>query len=150
GVSAQIQDGVNGVLLAPGNRDSNRDGRNREIVTGNREAEADEAYGRAVLELLADPERRGRLGKMAAKIAREKASPRVVEAKLADAFQSAQDHAAACGLKPALSRPRPLQWYTTFQHFRPWTAVMGGIYLFGHLRPAKHTKRERMHPQIGT
>lgn len=151
GVSAQIQDGVNGVLLAPGNRDSSRPASaNREIVVVNREAEADEAYGRAVLDLLADPERRGRIGKTAAKIAREKASPRVVEAKLADAFQSAQDHAAACGLKPALSRPRPLQWYTTFQHFRPWTAVMGGIYLFGHLRPAKHTKRERMHPQIAT
>lgn len=151
GVSAQIQDGVNGVLLAPGNRDSSRPAAaNREIVVVNREAEADEAYGRAVLDLLADPERRGQIGKMAAKIAREKAHPRMVEQKLADAFQSAQDHAAACGLKPALSRPRPLQWYTTFQHFRPWTAVMGGIYLFGHLRPAKQVKRERIHPQIAT
>ena len=148
GVSAQIQDGVNGVLLAPGTRDSaNREGG----VTVNREEEADAAYGRAVLDLIANPERRGQIGKMAAKIARERAHPRVVEQKLADAFQSAQDHAAACGLKPALSRPRPLQWYTTFRHFRPWTTVMGGIYLFGHLRPAKHEpKKDKMHPQIAT
>ncbi|HEX7665614.1 MAG TPA: glycosyltransferase, partial [Polyangiaceae bacterium] len=148
GVSAQIQDGVNGVLLAPGTRDSaNREGG----VTVNREEEADAAYGRAVLDLIANPERRGQIGKMAAKIARERAHPRVVEQKLADAFQSAPDHAAACGLKPALSRPRPLQWYTTFRHFRPWTTVMGGIYLFGHLRPAKHEpKKDKMHPQIAT
>jgi glycosyltransferase involved in cell wall biosynthesis len=150
GVSSQIQDGVNGILLAPGNRDSSRAPSGPREIVVDREAEADSAFGRAVLDLLADPERRGRLGKMAAKIARERALPRVVEAKIADAFQSAIDHAGACGLKPALSGPRAIQWYTTFKHFRPWTAVMGGIYLFGHLRPAKMVKRERMHPQIAT
>ena len=151
GVSSQIQDGVNGILLAPGNRDSSRAPSGpREVVVVNREAEADSAFGHAVLDLLANPEKRGQLGKMAAKLARERALPRVVEAKIADAFQSAQDHAGACGLKPALSGPRAIQWYTTFKHFRPWTAVMGGIYLFGHLRPAKMVKRERIHPQIAT
>jgi hypothetical protein len=43
-----------------------------------------------------------------------------------------------------------MQWYTTLQHFRPWATLMGGVYLFGHLRPAK-TKVEKggLHPQIG-
>jgi 1,2-diacylglycerol 3-alpha-glucosyltransferase len=140
GVSSQIQDGVNGVLLSPGNRDGGRD-------------EADAAFGRATLALLRDPKRRSRIGRTAAKVARERAHPHVVEQRLADAFQQAQDHAAACGLRPATSRPKPLQWYTTFQHFRPWTTFMGGIYLFGHLRPAKPAPNKRAgvdHPQIGT
>ncbi len=135
GVSAQIQDGVNGVLFAPGKGDA-------------AEADADRAFGQAVLELLRDPQTRARLGKAASRLARERAHPRAVEQRIADAFQHAQDHAAACGLRPAVHRPKMMQWYTTFQHFRPWTAVMGGIYLFGHLRPAKGVKREMMHPQI--
>jgi len=134
GVSAQIQDGVNGVLLAPGTRQSGH-------------VEADAAFGRAVLDLLADPRRRGQLGKTASKLARERAHPLVVQQRIADAFQDAQDHAAACGLKPVTGRP--LQWYTTFKHFRPWTTMMGGVYLFGHLRPAKPIKRPKLHPQIG-
>jgi 1,2-diacylglycerol 3-alpha-glucosyltransferase len=150
GVSSQIQDGVNGVLLAPGNRDSSRAVSGPRDIVVDREAEADSAFGLAVLDLLANPEKRGQLGKMAAKIARERALPRVVEEKIAASFQSAIDHAGACGLKPTLGRPRAMQWYTTFKHFRPWTTVMGGIYLFGYLRPAKMVKRERMHPQIAT
>jgi 1,2-diacylglycerol 3-alpha-glucosyltransferase len=138
-------------LLAPGNRDSSRAPSGPREIVVDREAEANTAFGHAVLDLLANPEKRGQLGKMAAKIARERALPRVVEEKIAAAFQSAIDHAGACGLKPTLGRPRAMQWYTTFKHFRPWTTVMGGIYLFGYLRPAKMTiKRERMHPQIAT
>jgi 1,2-diacylglycerol 3-alpha-glucosyltransferase len=135
GVSAQIKDDVNGVLLAPGKG-------------GAGETEADEAFGRAVVGLLADPQARARLGKTAAKVARDRCSPQAVEQKIADAFQHAQDHVAACGLRPAVDRPKPMQWYTTFQHFRPWTMVMSGIYLFGHLRPAKKVERKTVHPQI--
>jgi glycosyltransferase involved in cell wall biosynthesis len=136
GVSAQIKDGVNGVLLAPGKGNA-------------QEAEADAAFGRAVLSLLADPQARARLGKAAGRLARERCSPAAVQQKIADAFQHAQDHVAACGLRPAVGRPRPMQWYTTFQHFRPWAAVMSGIYVMGHLRPAKQQKRASLHPSIG-
>jgi glycosyltransferase involved in cell wall biosynthesis len=140
GVTAQITDGVNGVLLAPGGR----------ADEAGQEA-ADRAFGRAVVDLLHDPQLRGRLGKAAAKRARERCSPRAIEQRIADAFVHAQEHAAACGLRPAVSRPRPMQWYTTFQHFRPWTTFMTGVYLFGHLRPApaKKAAKSRMHPQIG-
>ena len=136
GVSSQIQDGVNGVLLDPGTRTGGQD-------------DADAAFGRAVMDLLRDAQRRARLGKMAAKLARERAHPGVVQEKIADAFMHAQEHASACGLKPVVARPAPLRWYTTFRHFRPWTTVMGGVYVVGHLRPAKPVKRPKIHPQIG-
>jgi glycosyltransferase involved in cell wall biosynthesis len=136
GVSSQIQDGVNGLLLAPGKGDD-------------AEALADAAFGRAVLTLIADPQLRARLGQHASKIARERSSPRAVQQRIADAFQGAQDHAAACGLRPGIARPKPMQWLTTWQHFRPWATVNGGIYVAGHLRPApriEHAKKQ--HPQI--
>jgi 1,2-diacylglycerol 3-alpha-glucosyltransferase len=139
GVTAQIQDGVNGILLEPG----------RSPV---QQSEADAAFGRSVVALLRDHHARAKLGKAAAKRSRERCSPRAVEQKIADAFQAAQDHAAVCGLKPAVQRPKAMQWLTTWKHFRSWTAVMGGLYLFGHLRPApaKKPKEAQLHPQIGT
>lgn len=135
GVSSQVQGGVNGVLLAPGEG-------------GLGESRADAAFGRAVTELLGDPHERARLGKNAARAARLKAHPRKVEQKLAEAFLHAHDHLRTSGVRPAMDRPKILQWYTTFQHFRPWTTVMGGLYVFGHLRPGKPRVRASIHPQI--
>jgi glycosyltransferase involved in cell wall biosynthesis len=135
GVSAQITDGVNGVLFTPGKGEQG-------------EAMANAAFGRAVVELMRDPHARGRLSKAAARIARERSSPRAVQQKLADAFQVAQDHAGAAGLRPAVNRPKMMQWYTTFRHFRPWAAVNGGVYLFGHLRPSKEAAQPHHHPRI--
>ena len=46
---------------------------------------------------------------------------------------------------------KAMQWFTTFQHFRPWATVMSGVYLFGHLRPAKvKVEKALLHPQIGS
>lgn len=136
GVSSQIQDGVNGILFAPGKDET--------------EEAADAAFGRAVVELIRDPQARAKLGKAAAKRARERVSPGAVHQRIADAFQHAQDHAAACGLRPVAHRPRVMQWLTTLQHARPWTTFNGIIYLSGHLRPAKSGKRERLHPSLGS
>jgi hypothetical protein len=136
GVSSQIQDGVNGVLFASGKDEA--------------EDDADAAFGRAVVDLVRDPQARARLGKAAAKRARERVSPTAVHQRIADAFQHAQDHAAACGLRPVAHRPRVMQWLTTLQHVRPWTAFNGMIYLTGHLRPAKAGRRERLHPSLGS
>lgn len=139
GVSSQIKGGVNGLLLAPGK------GRREE-------AEADAAFGRAVTALLADPQERARLGKAASRIARERSSPLAVQSRLADAFRHAQEHAAACGVGPVAEGPRVLQWMTTFEHFRSWAAVHGGLYIVGHLRPAEdHSKtKAELHPQIAS
>jgi glycosyltransferase involved in cell wall biosynthesis len=137
GVSAQVQDGVNGILFAPGKGDE-------------AESAADAAFGRAVVELIRDPQTRGRLGKAAARRARERCSPFAVQRRIADAFQQAQDHAIASGLRPMAGRPKMMQWLTTLRHARPWTAFNGLIYLGGHLRPAKTVKRARLHPAIGT
>ncbi len=136
GVSSQIRDGVNGILFAPGKGDE-------------AEALADEAFGRALVELIRDPRARASLGRAAAKRSRERCSPPAVQQRIADAFQDAQDHAVACGLRPAVHRPKVMQWLTTLRHARPWTTYNGLIYLGGHLRPAAPVKRERLHPGIG-
>jgi glycosyltransferase involved in cell wall biosynthesis len=137
GVTAQIRDRVNGVLLSPGNG-------------GETEVDADAAFGRAILDLLADPQERARIGKGASKLCRERNSPLAVQTRIADAFQHAQEHAAACGVRPAMEGPRVLRWMTTLKHFRTWSTVNGGVYLAGCLRPAPEKKRKsQLHPQIG-
>jgi glycosyltransferase involved in cell wall biosynthesis len=137
GVTAQIKDRVNGVLLSPGNDSES-------------EAEADVAFGRAVLDLLSDPQERARVGMGASKIARERNSPLAVQRRIADAFRHAQEHAGACGIRPAMDGPRVLQWMTTLKHFRTWSTVNGGLCIAGCLRPAAGKKRKsQLHPQIG-
>jgi glycosyltransferase involved in cell wall biosynthesis len=139
GVSSQIKGGVNGLLLSPGTP-SKRD-----------EREADAAFARAVLDLLADPQERARLGKTASKMARERSSPLAVQTRIADAFRHAQEHAAACGIRAAADGPRVLRWMTTMDQFKSWAAINCGLYLIGHLRPAEdHRKtKAQLHPQIG-
>lgn len=139
GVSSQIKGGVNGVLLSPGTT-SKRD-----------EREADAAFARSVLDLLADPQERARLGKAASKMARERSSPLAVQTRIADAFRHAQEHAAACGIRAAADGPRILRWMTTANQFKSWAAINGGLYLVGHLRQAEdHRKtKAQLHPQIG-
>ncbi len=136
GVSAQIKDRHNGVLLSPGN-------------DAEGECQADAAFGRAVIDLLADPQERARVGTGASKISRERNSPAAVQQRVADAFGHAQDHAAACGIRPAMDGPRVLQWMTTLKHFRTWSTVNGGVYLAGCLRPAGAKTVRAKHPQIG-
>ena len=139
GVSSQIKGGTNGVLLAPGK--------------GLREErEADTAFGRAVIDLIANPHERARIGKAASKIARERSSPNAVQTRIAEAFRHAQEHAAACRIQPASDGPKVVQWVTTFQQFRSWAAVHAGLYMVGHLRPAQdHSKTNAaLHPQIAT
>ena len=135
GVCAQIQDGINGVLVAPGKGDE-------------AERAANRALGRAAVALLRDPQARARLGVVAAKRARERCSPPAIEQRMADAFQHAQDHAVACGLRPVEHRPRAMRLLTTLRHARPWTAFMGLVYLGGCLRPSKEIRRERLHPSL--
>jgi glycosyltransferase involved in cell wall biosynthesis len=137
GVSSQIQDGVNGLLFAPGKGEQG-------------ESEADAAFGRALVELIRDPQARARIGGAAAKRARERCSPPAVQVRLADAFQHAQDHALACALRPVTERPKVMQWLTTLRCARPWTTFNGMVYLSGHLRPAKAAKRERLHPSMAS
>jgi glycosyltransferase involved in cell wall biosynthesis len=137
GVSSQIRGGHNGVLLSPGK-------------SAQGEKDADAAFARAVLDLLADPQERARLGTNASKQARERSSPMAVQQRMADAFRHAQEHAGACGIRAAVEGPRVLQWMTTFQHFRSWSAINGGVYLAGHLRPPHEKKTKPKHPQIGT
>jgi glycosyltransferase involved in cell wall biosynthesis len=138
GVSSQIVDGHNGLLFGPGK------------VGDQTEAEADAAFGRAVVALIHDPQARARLGSAATKRSRERCSPRAVQQRLAEAFQHAQDHAVACALRPVARRPKVMQWLTTLRHARPWSTFNGFVYLSGHLRPgSKDIKRAKLHPSMG-
>jgi 1,2-diacylglycerol 3-alpha-glucosyltransferase len=134
GVSSQIADGQNGVLLAPGAGDGE---------------EADAAFGDAVVTLVRDPQARARLGRAAAKRAREHASPSAVLRATAEVFARAQEHAIACGLSPIERGPRVRQWLATLRHVRPWTTYNGLLYLGGHLRPAGTLRHGKIHPSIG-
>lgn len=134
GVSSQIADGDNGVLLSPGHGD---------------DAGADETFGQRVVDLVRDPQTRARLGSAAAKRARGESSPAAVLRGMADVFRQGQDHAVASALRPAEQGPRTLRWLTTLRHVRPWTTYNGLLYLGGHLRPAGAVRRGRIHPSFG-
>jgi glycosyltransferase involved in cell wall biosynthesis len=133
GVSSQVEDGRTGILLSPGVD----------------EGASDEAFGRAVVSLLRDPQARARLGHAAAKSAREHSSPSAVLRRMAEVFGEAEDHALASGLRPAEQGPRILRWLTTLRHVRPWTTYNGLLYLGGHLRPPSSGKPAHIHPTIG-
>jgi 1,2-diacylglycerol 3-alpha-glucosyltransferase len=134
GVSAQIQNKVNGLLLSPGKNPAD-------------EAYADAAFGRAVCDLLGDESYRAQIGHMAAKAARERAAPEVVARKMSDAFLSAQEHIKRSGLRPAVEGPKPLQLWETFRHFRRWAFYNGAAVAVSHIRKPYET-RETSHPQI--
>ncbi len=137
GISSQLQDGVNGILLPPGK------GRAAE-------ADANADFGRAVVTLIRDPQLRARLGMNASRVARERAHPFVVQQRVAEAFQHSQDHASASGLRPAASGPKVVQWMTTLRHARSWGIMNGGVYLMGHLRPAGRATPQQKHPQFAS
>jgi glycosyltransferase involved in cell wall biosynthesis len=146
GVTAQIDAGVNGVLVHPG-RGLAQSGDDLDLMIGSEE-DGDQAFGRAVVGLIQDPQLRGRLGKAAAKRARDRSSPRAIQQKMADAFLHARQHLLESGLVPAVGRSKPVQWLTTFRRFRQWLMGNGGVYLFGHLRPAKWGKGPSVQTQL--
>lgn len=137
GASAQITHGSNGLLFMPGKNDG-------------AEKAADEAFGRAVVDLMRNPAARARLGKQASKRARERCAPSVVQGRIAEAFVHAQEHAAASGERPAIERPKFLQWLTTWSHARSWTQYNGMLLLAGCLRPIHLGQNGKLHPGIGT
>ncbi len=134
GVSSQMIDGENGILLQPGKG-------------GATEREADSAFGASVLKLLGDPQLRAKLSRAASRIARDRAHPYVIMDRIAHAFRTARDHAVVNGLRPAAQGPRVMKWLTTMKHLRPWGVMNGGMYLIGHLRPGKTLERP-VHPQF--
>ena len=137
GVSAQIQDRVNGLLFAPGQ------GADAQVA-------ADAAFGRAAVALLSDPSARGSIGTAAAKRARERCSPGAIQQRISDAFRHAQDHAVASAIRPFEERSKAEQWMMTLRHARPWTAFNGLIYVTGHMRSAPRGKHQSMQPSIGS
>ncbi len=121
GASAQVTHRQNGYLLSP-------DAPNLET--------ADEHFGAAVVSLVTDALTRRRLGREAARLARLRSAPLVVEGKMAEAFEAARSHIDGTVRIPDIERSRLKQFATTAKHARRWAFVMSGIYLSGRLRKA--------------
>lgn len=136
GASSQIRDGEGGILIGPGKGASD-------------EADGDRAFGAAVVRFLNDPNLRARLGKGAARAARERAAPTAVLGKVAEAFRHAQDHAKRAGLRPVMDGPKIIKWAKTFDHFRRWALGNGALVAMGRLRKP-HSVSGAVHPQIHT
>ncbi|WP_437715996.1 glycosyltransferase family 4 protein [Sorangium sp. So ce448] len=135
GVSSQIQSGHNGLLIDPG----------RGPIA---EESANAAFGKAVLALTRDPLAAARLGSAAEQRARERSSPLVVQRMLANAFAHAREHARQSNLRPLVDGPKALQWLETFRHFRTWMGFTGGLFAFGHLRPAAAPRPKGIQPSF--
>ncbi len=135
GASSQVTHRQNGYLLSA-------DAPTREA--------ADARFGAAVLSLVTDALTRRRLGREAARMARLRSAPLVVEQKMADAFQAARCHVDEAIRVPDIQRSRLQQFATTAKHARRWALVMSGIYLSGRLRKA-HAQvdaRASIHPSF--
>jgi hypothetical protein len=135
GVSSQVQNGVNGILVEPG--------KSKEEM-----AQADAILGKATVQLLRDPAQRKRLGETASRIARGRNSPRAVQQRVADAFVSALDHAQMAGLHPTMLKSKPAQLWQSFQNARPWAMAHSALLLFGLMRPFGHGSKAANHPLI--
>lgn len=104
GVSGQVTEGEDGLLVAPGPD----------------EADADEAYGYAVRSLLEDGGRRRAMGERARELARLRSDPKVCIDRYYDVFEAAREHRSRTW-QPRSMSPLPL--------FR-WTAmhsIMAGL-----------------------
>jgi len=121
GASSQVVHRQNGYLLSP-------DAPNTEA--------ADARFGAAVVSLVTDALTRRRLGREAARIARMRNAPLVVEQKIAEAFDAARRHVEKTIRRPGVERSRVLQLATTVKHAQRWALVMGGLLLSGRLRKA--------------
>lgn len=133
GASAQVQDKINGILLHPNEPSAEQ---------------ADRRFAGAVLTLLEDTLTRRRLGREAARIARARSSPEVIEQLTVDAFESAREHVQETVPVPAMQRSRWAQLSTTAKHAQRWGTVMAGVYVTGKLRPASAVPSRPAHPSI--
>src|SRR5258708_14406442 len=94
GVSSQVEDAATGLLLSPGLRPG----------------DGDEAFGSAVVHLLRHPPARARLGRAAARRARERTSPAAGLRLLAAATARTPDSSVPAELPSALDEtPSALQ-----------------------------------------
>jgi 1,2-diacylglycerol 3-alpha-glucosyltransferase len=135
GVSAQVQHGVNGLLVEPGTSPAEQE-------------EADAQLGAATLALLRDPAQRERLGDNASRIGRGRNSPRAVQQRLADAYLSARRHLEQSGLQPAMLGSGPGRLWQTLRNTRPWALYHSALLLAGCLRPAPGAAGGRKQPLI--
>jgi hypothetical protein len=117
GVSGQVTDGADGRLIAPG---PDREG-------------SDEAFGEAVLEILANVGKRDMLRSEARRRAIDRCDPERCVARYMDAFDVARERVASDAMPPS-SRE-------IVQALGRWTAVHGVAIPLGMVRPPQQLNR---------
>ncbi len=133
GASAQVLNGVNGLLLPAGGTPAEKQ-------------EGDEAMGRALVGLLRDPQMHTRFREAGVRISRARTSPRAVEQRIASAFLDARERAAA--LRLGKRKSPAARWLTTAKLFGPWWLLHLAISAAGCMRPAARRRAPVTHPRI--
>lgn len=134
GVSSQIENHRNGCLIESKGRSAEK---------------SDEEFGKAAISLLRDVLARKRLGREAARLARQRSAPEVIDELTAAAFESAIEHVRRTVPVPAIRRSRLEQWLSTARHVQRWALIMGGVYLGGQLRsPSTVRGAQLVHPGL--
>ncbi len=122
GVAYQIQHGLNGLLISPGEDNDLR-------------------LGESISLLLADPQRREALGANGAKRARERVAPDVIFRQYEEAYGMAREHLVANPPEP-FSSNSPLSWSRLMnRHVAPWTLQQGALFALGVLGGLGNTYR---------
>lgn len=134
GVSSQIENHRNGCLIESEPRAVER---------------SDEKFGSAAVCLLRDALARKRYAREAARLARQRSAPEVIDERTVAAFESAIDHASRTVAVPGIRRSRLEQWLSTARHVQRWALIMGGVYLGGQLRsPSPVDGSQLAHPGL--
>jgi len=135
GVSAQVLDGVNGILFPAGK-------------TPTQSSEGDTAMGTTLVELLRDPQRRSQFRDAGVRISRARTSPRAVEQRIASAFQDARERAAASRLTQKAPKSPAARWLRTARLLGLWSVLHLAISAAGCMRPLPRRREPVMHPRI--
>lgn len=115
GVTFQVQDGFDGVLVQPG-------------------ADELERLGRTLNQLLAEPERIARMGANAARRARTRVAPQVIYRQYEDAYGSAREHLDRTRREGFMAKALP-QWVQMMnRHVVPWTVQQCLLVALGSVR----------------
>ncbi len=122
GVAFQVEDGHDGILVAPG-------------------PGAYDRLGDALFRLLSNPAERRLLGEHAAVRARERVAPDVVYAQYEAAYASAQKHIAAHPPK-RFNKRSVRDWASMFsRHLWPWWGLQGALVVVSAIRGGNHDYR---------
>ena len=128
GVAHQVQDGVNGLLVKPGQRDT------------------EGLFARKIFELCRYPEVQSRLGTNAARIAREISHPDAVVRRFEGIYEEAREHCHEHVRTPLVDEPRWKQMAALLPGLEAWTRYNSALLGLAHV--ATRVARQKKAPVL--